>query len=122
MSNADSDQSTTVWGIDLGSTYSCISKVDEAGYPVVINSRDGDPVTPSVVMFVGPEDIQVGKEAKRQMQLDPDNVCELVKRHMGDAEWHFSAHGGQWNPPEVSAHILKALREDAELQTQEKVE
>jgi len=122
MSSADSEKSTTVWGIDLGSTYSCISRVDEAGYPVVVNNRDGDPVTPSVVMFLGPQDIQVGKEAKRQMQLEPENVCELVKRHMGDAEWRFSAHDGEWSPPEVSAHILKALSEDAELQTQEKVE
>jgi molecular chaperone DnaK (HSP70) len=122
MSSADSEKSTTVWGIDLGSTYSCISRVDEAGYPVVVNNRDGDPVTPSVVMFLGPQDIQVGKEAKRQMQLEPENVCELVKRHMGDAEWRFSAHDAEWSPPEVSAHILKALREDAELQTQEKVE
>jgi molecular chaperone DnaK len=121
-SSNNAESSTSVWGIDLGSTYSCISKVDEFGRAVVINNRDGDPVTPSVVMFVGPDDIQVGKEAKRQMQLDPENVCELVKRHMGDPEWRFQAHGAEWTAPEVSAHILKALCEDAELQTREKVE
>jgi molecular chaperone DnaK (HSP70) len=121
MGNTNGEKSGTVWGIDLGTTYSCISKVDEAGRPVVINSRDGDPVTPSVVMFVGPEDIQVGKEAKRQMLLDPDNVCELVKRHMGEPDWRFDAHGKDWASPEVSAHILRALCEDAELQTREEV-
>lgn len=122
MENGTGDASTTVWGIDLGTTYSCISRVDEFGRPVVVNNRDGDPVTPSVVMFVGSEDIQVGKEAKRQMLLEPENVCELVKRHMGDPNWAFEADGKAWNSAEVSAQILKALCEDAELQTREKVE
>lgn len=122
MSNNDSETSTTVWGIDLGTTYSCISKVDGFGRAVVVNNRDGDPVTPSVVMFLGPDDVQVGKEAKRQMQLDPEHVCDLVKRHMGEAEWRFAAHDGEWSAPEVAAHVLRALSEDAELQTREKVE
>lgn len=39
-------KSMTVWGIYLGTTYSCISKVDEYGRPVVVGNRDGDPVTP----------------------------------------------------------------------------
>jgi molecular chaperone DnaK (HSP70) len=122
MEKADGEKSTTVWGIDLGTTYSCISKVDDYGRPVVINNRDGDPLTPSAVMFIGPDDIQVGKEAKQQMQLEPERVCELVKRHMGDADWRFEADGKAWNAAEVSAQILKALCEDAELQTREKVE
>ncbi len=122
MMDETAGESTTVWGIDLGTTYSCISRVDDYGRPVVINSRDGDPVTPSVVMFVGADDIQVGKDAKRQMQLEPELVCELVKRQMGEADWRFDAHGIEWSAPEVSAHILRALAEDAELQTREKVE
>jgi molecular chaperone DnaK len=122
MENSSVENGNTVWGIDLGTTYSCISQMDEFGRPVVVNNRDGDPVTPSVVMFTGPEDIQVGKEAKRQVQLDPDHVCELVKRHMGEGEWRFAAHDRQWSAPEVSAQILRALCEDAELQTREKVE
>lgn len=122
MENSGIDNANTVWGIDLGTTYSCISRIDEFGRPVVVNNRDGDPVTPSVVMFTGPADIQVGKEAKRQVQLDPGNVCELVKRHMGEGEWRFAAHDHEWSAPEVSAQILRALCEDAELQTREKVE
>lgn len=122
MNKSNGAESKPVWGIDLGTTYSCISRVDDYGHPVVVSNRDGDPVTPSVVMFVGPTDIQVGKEAKRQMQLDPGRVCELVKRHMGDADWRFEADGKEWTAPEVSAQVLKALCEDAELQTREKVE
>jgi molecular chaperone DnaK len=122
MEQSNGAASTAVWGIDLGTTYSCISKVDDFGHPIVVSNRDGDPVTPSVVMFLGATDIQVGKEAKRQMQLEPGRVCELVKRHMGDAEWRFGADDKEWTAPEVSAQILKALCEDAELQTREKVE
>jgi molecular chaperone DnaK len=112
---------TTVWGIDLGTTYSCIARVDEFGRPVVINNRDGDPTTPSVVLFTGPDEYQVGKEAKRQAQLDPDNVCELVKRHMGEPDWRFRAHGSEWAASAVSALILKSLAADAELQAGEPV-
>lgn len=122
MNTETSTTSTTVWGIDLGTTYSCISRVDESGHAVVINNRDGDPTTPSVVMFLGPENIQVGKEAKRQMQMEPDAVIELVKRQMGVPDWGFQAHGRQWTAPEISAQILKALAEDAAQQTGDPVE
>jgi molecular chaperone DnaK len=122
MNTESSTASTTVWGIDLGTTYSCISRVDEFGRAVVVNNRDGDPTTPSVVMFIGPGNIQVGKEAKRQMQMDPDAVAELVKRQMGVSDWTFQAHGQEWTAPEVSAQILKALAEDAAQQTGSAVE
>jgi molecular chaperone DnaK len=88
---------------------------------VVINNRDGDPTTPSVVLFASDSDYQVGKEAKRQIQLEPDTVCELVKRQMGNADWVFPAHGKNRSAPEVSALILKCLAEDAEMQTGEPV-
>ncbi len=122
MNTETSTASTTVWGIDLGTTYSCIARVDEFGRAVVINNRDGDPTTPSVVMFIGPENIQVGKEAKRQMQMEPDAVAELVKRQMGVPGWSFQAEGRSWTAPEISAQILKALAEDAAQQTGDAVE
>jgi molecular chaperone DnaK len=105
---------TTVWGIDLGTTYSCIAHVDDNGYPVVINNTNGDPITPSVVMFAGPDDILVGADAKGQMQLEPDLVCELVKQNMGNPDWRFRASGQEWSAAEVSSFILKALAEDAQ--------
>jgi molecular chaperone DnaK (HSP70) len=122
MNTESSPASTTVWGIDLGTTYSCIARVDEYGHAVVVNNRDGDPTTPSVVMFIGPENIQVGKEAKRQMQMEPDAVAELVKRQMGVPDWSFQADGKQWTAPEISAQILKAVAEDAAQQTGDPVE
>jgi molecular chaperone DnaK len=108
---------TTVWGIDLGTTYSCIARVDESGRPVVVNNRDGDPITPSVVMLVDADTVEVGRSAKQQMQLDPDHVCELVKQSMGDPDWRFRAHGAEWTAPELSSFILKAVAEDAAMQS-----
>jgi molecular chaperone DnaK (HSP70) len=107
------DNAKTVWGIDLGTTYSCISRVDENGYPVVINNLQGNPITPSVVLFSGPEDVAVGQPAKDEMQLTPDLVCELVKQNMGAADWKFRAHGEDWSAPEVASFILKELASSA---------
>ena len=59
-----------VFGIDLGTTYSCISQVDRFGRPEVIRNMDGDPTTPSVVQFQG-DDVIVGKLAKRSSRLGP---------------------------------------------------
>jgi molecular chaperone DnaK len=107
------DTAKTVWGIDLGTTYSCISRVDENGYPVVISNLQGNPITPSVVLFSGPGDVAVGQPAKDEMQLTPDLVCELVKQNMATPDWKFRAHGEDWTAPEVASFILKELAASA---------
>jgi molecular chaperone DnaK (HSP70) len=111
------DANKTIWGIDLGTTYSCISRVDENGYPVVINSLKGMPTTPSAVLFAAPDNIVVGDAAKDEMQLTPDLVCELVKQNMGAPDWSFRAHGSDWRAPEVASFILKDLARSAEQAT-----
>ena len=110
-----------VFGIDLGTTYSCISQVDRYGRPEVINNMDGDATTPSVVQFQG-EEVIVGKLAKRSSRLDPDNVAQLVKRHIGEADWRFHAGWREWSAAGISSLILGALAKDAELATGERVE
>ncbi len=57
------NKSATVYGIDLGTTYSCIAVVDEYGKPVVIKNYAGENITPSVVQFDGANRV-VGTEAK----------------------------------------------------------
>jgi len=111
------DANKTVWGIDLGTTYSCISRVDENGYPVVINNLKGMPTTPSAVLFASPDNIVVGDAAKDEMQLTPELVCELVKQNMGAPDWAFRAHGSDWRAPEVASFILKELARSAEQAT-----
>jgi molecular chaperone DnaK len=116
------DTANTVWGIDLGTTYSCISRVDENGYPVVINNLKGLPITPSVVLFAGTDEVVVGEAAKDEMQLTPDLVCELVKQNMGNPDWRFRAHGVDWSAPEVASFILKELATSASKATGTAVE
>ncbi|HEX6985332.1 MAG TPA: Hsp70 family protein, partial [Planctomycetaceae bacterium] len=69
-------------GIDLGTTYSCISYLNEHGEPVTLANRAGELATPSVVLFDGDEPV-VGTEALRSAILYPDRVVMHAKRFMG---------------------------------------
>ena len=102
---------TTIYGIDLGTTYSCIAYVDEFGQPVVLTNAEGQRTTPSVVYFDGENRI-VGREAKNNAVAYPDQVVELVKRHMGEEGWRFHYEGIDYTPEEVSSYILRKLAAD----------
>jgi molecular chaperone DnaK (HSP70) len=104
----------TVYGIDLGTTYSCIARVDEYGRPEILRNVDGGPTTPSVVLFDTPTEVVVGVQAKRQARIRPDQVASLVKRHMGDVDWRFHVHGQEYSAPAIASQILKAVAADAQ--------
>ncbi|MDD3252038.1 MAG: Hsp70 family protein [Lachnospiraceae bacterium] len=101
------------YGIDLGTTYSCIAYVDEYGKPVVLKNSDGDHTTPSVVMFESAENIIVGMEAKRSIETDPDKTVQFIKRKMGEEKDTIVLNGNTYRAPEVSAYILKKMVRDA---------
>lgn len=101
-----------VFGIDLGTTYSCIAYYDEFGKPVVLKNSDGDHTTPSVVMIEG-NNIVVGNEAKRSIEVEPDKTCQFIKRKMGKDADTVKIDGKEYHAPEVSAYILKKLVADA---------
>ena len=69
-------------GIDLGTTFSCMAYIDDNGQPVIIPNSEGDNTTPSSVLFDGGSTI-VGREAKSQSIMEPDDFEQFVKRHMG---------------------------------------
>ncbi|MGH9937455.1 MAG: Hsp70 family protein, partial [Blastocatellia bacterium] len=102
-----------IFGIDLGTTYSCIAYVDETGKPVIAPNFEGDLTTPSVVHFESPDNIVVGKEAKNASKLFPDRVVEFVKRYMGDAATSYDIDGVNYKPEAVSSFILRKLVSDA---------
>jgi molecular chaperone DnaK (HSP70) len=106
-----------VHGIDLGTTNSAIACAGPDGQPQVLAGLSGEPTTPSVVLFASPGEHVVGEGARREARLDPEHVCTLVKRRMGDAEWRFVAHGKGWSAPAVSALILRSLVADAAFAT-----
>jgi molecular chaperone DnaK (HSP70) len=110
-------ESKHVYGIDLGTTYSCIADVDDlSGKPSLIPNAEGDITTPSVVLFEDESTRVVGKEAKNTAVLDSDRVVEMVKRNMGAPDWRWSFEGQDYSPEEISSYILRKLVDDAEQQ------
>ena len=108
-----SDQNDIIFGIDLGTTYSCIAHVDEYGKAVVTTNREGQLTTPSVVLFDG-ENRVVGDEAKNTAILSPDQVVAMVKRQMGEPDWRFHYDGRDYTAEEISSYILRKLAGDTE--------
>jgi molecular chaperone DnaK len=106
-----------IYGIDLGTTYSVVSYIDETGRPAVSRNSDSQDTTPSAVYFESPENIVVGRVAKETAGVYPDQVVSLIKREMGDKEWRREFFGKEYTPPSVSALILSALAMDAETDT-----
>ena len=80
-------------GIDLGTTFSAVAWVDEAGRTQMIRNAEGELLTPSVVLFSDAE-VVVGKEARSATIVNPDLVAEWVKRDMGSPVLHAGRSTG----------------------------
>ena len=111
-----STQETIVFGIDLGTTYSCIAYVDDYGKPEVVTNEEGERTTPSVVLFENANERVVGKVAKESAVLYPLKVVQMVKRHMGEENWDFECDGLHFTAEEISSYILRKLANDTEAQ------
>jgi molecular chaperone DnaK len=130
-----------VIGIDLGTTNSVVAVV-EGGNPTVIANQEGSRLTPSVVGFAKDGEILVGQVAKRQSITNPENTVFSIKRFMGrrydevlqeiklvpykvvkasNGDVRVEVRGKQYAPPEISAMILRKLKEAAEAYLGEKV-
>ncbi|MGQ9586090.1 MAG: molecular chaperone DnaK [Anaerolineae bacterium] len=132
-------------GIDLGTTNSVVSVV-EGGEPVVIPTAEGGNLCPSVVAFTKTGERLVGQTARRQAIVNPENTVFSIKRLMGrryddpevqkarkvlpykivegpngDARVSIPQTGRDYTPQEISAMILRKLKEDAEAYLGEKV-
>lgn len=101
-----------VIGIDLGTTNSCVSVV-ENDTPVIIPCSTGGQTTPSVVAFTKKGERLVGAAARRQAVTNPDRTISSVKRHMG-TDWAVRIDGKSYNAQTISAMILMQLKKDAE--------
>ena len=102
-----------VFGIDLGTTYSCISYIDEYGKPIVLKNSEGDHTTPSVVMVESEDNNIVGDEAKRSVEVYPDKTVQFIKRKMGKENDTVTLNGTTYHAPEISSMILKKIVNDA---------
>lgn len=137
-------------GIDLGTTNSLIAFIDGDTPRVILELATGDPLLPSVVAFLEDGRTIVGRHAKEQATEHPLTTIQSVKRFMGLGMMHvteedrrrypfaetpgpegqrgqsgivrFDLFGRLYTPPEVSALILRSLKERAEAHLQEPIQ
>lgn len=101
-----------VIGIDLGTTNSCVSVVENE-VPVIIPGTSGSMTTPSIVAFTKKGERLVGESARRQAVTNPERTISSVKRHMG-TEWSVRIDGTEYKAQTISAMVLMQLKKDAE--------
>jgi molecular chaperone DnaK len=95
-------------GIDLGTTYSCLSYLTPQGQPMACPNAEGEMTTPSVVLFDGDE-IVVGTEALRNAVAQPERVIQHAKRFMGDNKKCWVIDGHVYTPVDISSFIVQKL-------------
>ncbi|OGO35309.1 MAG: molecular chaperone DnaK [Chloroflexi bacterium RBG_16_57_11] len=123
-------------GIDLGTTNSVVA-VMEGGEPVVISSAEGERLVPSVVAVNKNHERLIGRVARNQAVVNPENTIFSIKRFMGrkfkdpevqralsrapykvaeapNGDVRVFLDGKEYSPPEISAMILGKLKADAE--------
>jgi len=127
---------STVIGIDLGTTNSCVAIMDGDQAKVIENS-EGARTTPSVVAFADDGEVLIGQSAKRQATSNPNNTLFAIKRLIGrryeddmvqrdresvayriikadNGDAWVEVKGQKMAPPEVSARVLKIMKQTAE--------
>jgi molecular chaperone DnaK len=132
----EEDTMGKVIGIDLGTTNSCVA-VMEGKDPKVIENVEGARTTPSMVAFTEDEELLVGQPAKRQAVTNPQNTLFAIKRLIGrpfddpttrkdqgmvpyeivnadNGDAWVEARGKSYSPSQISAFILKKMKETAE--------
>ena len=122
-------------GIDLGTTNSCVAVMEGKSAKVLAN-QEGDRTTPSIVGFDDKEQVLVGNLAKRQAVMNPENTVFSAKRLIGrrsdelgdikenlpydvvegkDKSINIDIRGKNYSAPEISAHVLRKLKQTKEI-------
>ena len=131
-------------GIDLGTTNSCVALLD-GDTPRVLENAEGERTTPSVIAFTNDDETLVGRPAKRQAVTNPKNTLFAIKRLIGrrfeddvvqkdikmvpykivkadNGDAWVEVNGKKMSAPEVSAQILRKMKQTAEDYLGEKVD
>lgn len=116
-------RTTIDYGIDLGTTNSAVAVLDDALVTVVKNNDDQREYTPSAVFVSKSGKIYVGERAKQRIVSDPGNACAEFKLRMGGRGWHktFEASGRTMTPEQLSSEVLKSLRGDVQVRSDEMI-
>src|SRR3989440_9882214 len=99
-------------GIDLGTTNSEVALVRD-GQPHVFPDEEGDPILPSFVGLSEDGRLLVGKPARNQWVIAPDRTVKSIKRKMGQ-DVKVRLGDQEFRPQEISAMILRTLKDRAE--------
>lgn len=115
-------RSTIDYGIDLGTTNSSIAVLQSTEVRIFENN-EGQRCTPSAVWIDAKNRLYVGRRAKNQLEIDPDNAHSEFKLQMGGQSACLFKHSGRTlTPEELSAEVLKSLRADVRQRTGEDIE
>ncbi len=104
------------YGIDLGTTYSCLSKFEDGKATVIQNVAEQSNSLPSAVYFESETSIVVGGEAKNMVQTDAPNVVQFIKREIGKDYAPHEYFGQSFSAIDISAMILRKIKAYAEEQ------
>ena len=110
----DSSKKTNIVGIDLGTTFSALAILNGIGRPEIVPNADGERLTPSAIFFDEESTgvIRVGIEAINSRHLNAERSVRWIKRHIGDGNYRKGVDGKDWTPVELSALILKKLKQE----------
>ena len=110
---ASSEKNAPAVGIDLGTTYSVIARLNDLGDPETIRNDEGELITPSVVLL-DDDEIIVGREAAKAISTDLDRVAHCAKRQVGQRFFDKKFFDRRFPPEAIQGWILKKLKDDAE--------
>lgn len=103
---------SNIIGIDLGTTYSAIAKLDDSGHPTIV-PVDEERTIPSCIYVESVNKRIVGKEAKSEVALEHESIVQRFKRYMGSDKTYKTKCGVELTPVSASAMVLKKLCQEA---------
>lgn len=110
-------------GIDLGTTFSAVARIDPGtGKPVAIKNSFGAAITPSVLCFRQDGSVLFGEDAKNMQAVGDPNAVAFFKRSMGKDMFSVDILGKSYDATDLSAILLRELKEEAQRQTGETIE
>lgn len=110
-------------GIDLGTTFSAVARIDPAtGKPVIIRNSFGLSTTPSVLCFQRDGSVLFGDDAKNMQAVGDTNAVAFFKRSMGNPDFAVEILGKTYSATDLSAILLQKLKEEAEQECGESID
>ena len=101
-------------GIDLGTTFSGLAMINNAGQPEMVQNVDGETLTASAVFFEDDNTVLIGSLALRSQKKNPSRCATDFKRNMHDPDWGITINGKRYTAIDLSSLVLKKLKQDAE--------